>query len=40
MFANYVIEFNENSFTFVVKTEDSFKKMNNKSNKLLDICNP
>ncbi|EAS06158.1 DENN (AEX-3) domain protein (macronuclear) [Tetrahymena thermophila SB210] len=42
MFANYVVEYNENCFTFVVKTDDSFKKQSHfqNSNKLLDICNP
>lgn len=42
MFANYVAEYNENCFTFIVKTDDSFKRTNQfaKSNKLLDLCNP
>ncbi|KAL4433492.1 hypothetical protein ABPG74_002889 [Tetrahymena malaccensis] len=42
MFANYVVEYNENCFTFVVKTDDSFKKQSHfqNSNKLLDTCNP
>ncbi|KAL4482588.1 hypothetical protein ABPG72_005831 [Tetrahymena utriculariae] len=42
MFANYVVEYNENCFTFVVKTDDSFKKQSHfqNSNKLLDMCNP
>ena len=41
-FANYVVEYNENCFTFVVKTDDSFKRSRKtmSSNKLLDLCNP
>ncbi len=42
MYANYVVEYNENCFTFVVKTDESFKRTNSSSNfnELLDICNP
>lgn len=43
MFANYVVENNPNCFTFVIKSDDSFKRAHETSslaNGLLAQCNP